>query len=218
MYVLYRKRHVIARDPDEPGEAVRKEDHQEVMKCRTEFGSMYKDYKRKYYWFELVEMARKISLVGALVMLGSSGMQIFAGIIICFFYVLLASYIEPLNNKTDQVLQYLTSIQLFCTLISGLMIVHRTYEKEKGIGNKAQDEVLAIWLMFSTIVVFVVILVVIGSIFTVAKAAKNSHDSKAENSKLVPSSKIVPANGKQRNKAKSEKDMSSDFTLPARKI
>ena len=168
-------------------------------------------------WFELVEMARKISLVGALVMLGSSGMQIFAGIIICFFYVLLASYIEPLNNKTDQVLQYLTSIQLFCTLISGLMIVHRTYEKEKGIGNKAQDEVLAIWLMFSTIVVFVVILVVIGSIFTVAKAAKNSQDSKAENSKLVPSSKIVPANGKQRNKAKSEKDMSSDFTLPVRK-
>ena len=71
--------------------------------------------------------------------------------------------------------------------------------------------------MFSTIVVFVVILVVIGSIFTVAKAAKNSHDSKAENSKLVPSSKIVPANGKQRNKAKSEKDMSNDFTLPVRK-
>merc|ERR1712100_308214 len=148
-----------------------------------------------------------------LVMLGSSGMQIFVGIIICFFYVLLASYIEPLNSKTDQVLQYLTSIQLFCTLISGLMIVHRTYEREKGIGNQAQDDVLAIWLMFSTIVVFVVI----GSIFTVAKAAKNSHDSKAEKSKLVPSSKIVPANGKQRNKAKSEKDMSSDFTLPVRK-
>jgi len=215
--VLYRKRHVIALDPDEEGVAVDPRHHHEVMECRTEFGSMYKDYKRKYYWFELVEMARKISLVGALVMLGTSGMQIFAGIIICFFYVLLASYIEPLNNKTDQVLQYLTSIQLFCTLISGLMIVHRTYEKEKGIGNQAQDDVLAIWLMFSTIVVFVVILVVIGSIFTVAKAAKNSHDSKAENSKLVPSSKIVPANGKQRNKAKSEKDMSSDFTLPARK-
>ena len=109
--VLYRKRHVIALDPDEEGVAVDPRHHHEVMECRTEFGSMYKDYKRKYYWFELVEMARKISLVGALVMLGSSGMQIFAGIIICFFYVLLASYIEPLNNKTDQVLQYLTSIQ-----------------------------------------------------------------------------------------------------------
>merc|ERR1712054_716646 len=149
MYILYSKRKIIALDPEQHGEATDPKHHREIVACRMEFGSLYKDYKRKYYWFELVEMARKISLVGALVMLGTSGMQIFAGIIICFFYVLLASYIEPLNNKTDQVLQYLTSIQLFCTLISGLMIVHREYEREEGIGHQAHNDVLAIWLMFS---------------------------------------------------------------------
>merc|ERR1711881_800695 len=140
--ILYMKRKIIAKDPDEEGKSVHPDDHQEVMKCRTEFGSMY-----KYYRFELVEMIRKISLVGALVMLGTSGMQIFAGIIICFSYVLLASYLEPLNSKQDQVLQYFTSIQLFCTLISGLMITHRSYEREKGIGNPAQDAALGVWLM-----------------------------------------------------------------------
>jgi hypothetical protein len=186
MYVLYRKRHVIARDPDEPGEAVHKEDHQEVMKCRTEFGSMYKDYKRKYYWFELVEMTRKISLVGALVMFGNGGMQIFAGIIICFLYVLLTSYLEPLTNKTDQVLQYLTSIQLFCTLISGLMINYRTFEQERGIGDSAHDQFLAIWLMFSTVVVIVVILAVFGSMcMALSKMKKKKAADKSEDEEEV---------------------------------
>merc|ERR1711964_297697 len=164
--ILYCKRKTIAKDPDVAGESVHPDDHKEVMKCRTEFGAMYKDYKRKYYWFELVEMVRKISLVGALVMLGTSGMQIFAGIVICFFYVLFASYLEPLTSSRDQVLQYFTSIQLFCTLISGLMITHRTYEREKGIGNQTQDAALAVWLMFSTIVVFLIIIGVILSLVT----------------------------------------------------
>merc|ERR1711937_157400 len=123
MGILYKRRHIIAKDPDEEGESVHPDDHQEVMKCRTEFGSMYKDYKRKYYWFELVEMLRKISLVGALVLLGNGGMQIFAGIIICFVYILLASFLEPLTSKTDQVLQYFTSIQLFFTLIIVFVVI-----------------------------------------------------------------------------------------------
>merc|ERR1712100_251578 len=192
--ILYMKRKIIAKDPDEEGKSVHPDDHQEVMKCRTEFGSMYKDYKRKYYWFELVEMIRKISLVGALVMLGTSGMQIFAGIIICFFYVLLASYLEPLNSKQDQVLQYFTSIQLFCTLISGLMITHRSYEREKGIGNPAQDAALGVWLMFSTIVVFLIIVGVIVSLFTSCKSVKKMIQSKrAKKLAAKNKSKIAPS-------------------------
>ena len=162
--ILYRKRKVIALDPDVEGESIHPENHQEVMQCRTEYGSLYKDYKRKYFWFELVEMTRKISLVGALVMLGESGMQIFVGIIICFFYVLLASYIEPLNSKTDQTLQYVTSVQLFCTLISGLMINYRDYERAEGRGNSTHDRFLEIWLLFSTIIVFFVIVFILSSL------------------------------------------------------
>jgi len=174
--VLYTKRKIIAKDPDDEGQTVHPDDHQEVMKCRTEFGSMYKDYKRKYYWFELVEMVRKILLVGALVMLGSSGMQIFAGIIICFFYVLLVAYLEPLTSRTDQVLQYVTSIQLFCTLISGLMINYRSFERDNGKGNEMQDLALSIWLMFSTVIVFVVIVTVLASMCMLVKKMKKAKD------------------------------------------
>merc|ERR1712100_297870 len=176
--ILYKKRHIIAKDPDEEGESIHPDDHQEVMKCRTEFGSMYKDYKRKYYWFELVEMLRKISLVGALVLLNDSiGMQIFAGIIICFAYILLTSYLKPLTSKTDAVLQYMTSIQLFFTLISGLMLNYRNFEKEDGIGDAMQDKFLEVILMLTTVIVFVVIVAVVVSLFTALKSIKKAKDA-----------------------------------------
>merc|ERR1712072_670564 len=174
--ILYKKRHIIAKDP-ENGEQIHPDDHQEVMRCQTEFGSMYKDYKRKYYWFELVEMSRKILLVGALVLSGNGGMQIFAGIIICFVYILLASYLEPLTSKTDAVLQYMTSIQLFFTLISGLMLNYRNFEKKDGIGDAMQDKFLEVILMLTTVIVFVVIVAVVASLFTALKSIKKAKDA-----------------------------------------
>merc|ERR1712072_84520 len=175
--ILYKKRHIIAKDPDEEGESIHPDDHQEVKRCQTEFGSMYKDYKRKYYWFELVEMLRKISLVGALVLLGNGGMQIFAGIIICFAYILLASFLEPLTSKTDAVLQYMTSIQLFFTLISGLMLNYRNFEKKDGVGDAMQDKFLEVILMLTTVIVFVVIVAVVASLFTALKSMKEAKDA-----------------------------------------
>ena len=52
------------------------------------------------------------------------------------------------------------------------MITHRTYEREKGIGNEAQDVALAVWLMFSTIVVFIAIVLVVGSVMLIFKKPK----------------------------------------------
>merc|ERR1712167_101821 len=180
--ILYKKRHIIAKDP-ENGELIHPDDHQEVMRCQTEFGSMYKDYKRKYYWSELVEMSRKILLVGALVLLGNGGMQIFAGIIICFVYILLASYLKPLTSKTDAVLQYMTSIQLFFTLISGLMLNYRNFEKEDCTSDEPEDCMtfadyfLEVVLMLTTVIVFVVIVAVVGSLFTAIKQIKKAKDA-----------------------------------------
>ena len=110
-------------------------------------------------------------------------MQIFVGIIICFFYVLLASYIEPLNSKTDQTLQYVTSVQLFCTLISGLMINYRDYERAEGRGNSTHDRFLEIWLLFSTIVVFFVIVFILSSLCFALKKIKAEKDALKEEQK-----------------------------------
>jgi heme/copper-type cytochrome/quinol oxidase subunit 2 len=172
--VLYKFRNTIAHDPDDPNESVHPEHHTEVMAVRTEFGSMYKDYKRKYYYFEIIEMGRKISLVGGLVLLGRSGMQVFVGVIICFFYVLTAAYLEPLTSKTDQMLQYATSIQLFCTLITGLMLNYRAFERKEGLGDPNSDIFLEVWLMFSMFIVFGVILLVFVTILNVMRKKKAS--------------------------------------------
>ena len=110
-------------DPDDKNDIIPQEWHAEVIEVRTSYGSIYHDFKREYYYFEIFEMMRKIILVGVLVLLGkAAGTQIFVGVIICFFYVLLGALMKPLIKPHDQFLQYVTSVQLFGTLITGLLL------------------------------------------------------------------------------------------------
>ena len=70
------------------------------------------------------------------------------------------------------------------------MITHRTYEREKGIGNEAQDVALAVWLMFSTIVVFIAIVLVVGSVMLIFKKPKRP-DGAAKPDETLESTKTT---------------------------
>eukprot|EP00942_MAST-04A_sp_MAST-4A-sp1_P014567 g14567.t1 len=130
---------------------------------RTSYGSIYKDFKREFYYFEIFEMIRKITLVGVLVLLGkAAGTQIFVGVIICFFYVLLGALTKPLIKPHDQFLQYVTSVQLFGTLITGLLLRNRAFEKAQGIGTEQDDMVIDVVLTLMTIAIVVCIVTVIA--------------------------------------------------------
>merc|ERR1711918_62755 len=74
----------------------------------------------------------------------------------------------------------MTSIQLFFTLISGLMLNYRNFEKKDGIGDAMQDKFLEVILMLTTVIVFVVIVAVIASLFTALKSIKKAKDAEKE--------------------------------------
>ena len=95
-------------------------------------------------------------MVGVLVLLGkAAGTQIFVGVIICFFYVLLGALTKPLIKPHDQFLQYVTSVQLFGTLITGLLLRNRAFEKAQGIGTEQDDIVIDVVLTpFHTIQIY----------------------------------------------------------------
>ena len=121
-------RKLIRHDPDDEDEQIPHELHKDVMAVRTSFGSIYKDYRRKAFLWEILEMIRKVVLVGALVLMSKGGMQIFFGVLICFLYVFAAAYVEPFIDHADQFLQYATLVQLFTTLLTGLMLSYKSYE------------------------------------------------------------------------------------------
>ena len=151
-------------------------------------------------------MSRKIVLVGVLVLLGeSAGTQIFVGVLICFFYVVVCCLAKPLVSETDQFLQYVTSIQLFVTLIIGLLLRNRAFEREKGMGGKHDDAVIDFLLVFMTVVVFGTIFIVVFVILRDALCPNKKCCKNAKKSKLgskSPSGKrkkklaaVVPDNG-----------------------
>ena len=106
-------------------------------------------------------MSRKITLVGVLVLLGNTaGTQIFVGVIICFLYVLLSALTKPLIKPHDQLLQYVTSVQLFFTLITGLLLRNRSFEKAQGIGSDEDDIVIDVLLCLMTAIIFLCIICV----------------------------------------------------------
>ena len=81
--------------------------------------------------------------------------------IICFFYVFIGALFQPLKKKTDQMLQYVTSIQLFSTLCTGLLLRNRMFERMQGIGDEKDDIVVDVALTFTTLIVFVCIGIVV---------------------------------------------------------
>ena len=204
--ILHLNKDNILMDPDNEEQTIPVEFHTRVIATRTSYGAIYKDFKRKFYYFELVEMSRKIVLVGVLVLLGeSAGTQIFVGVLICFFYVVACCLAKPLVSETDQFLQYVTSIQLFVTLIIGLLLRNRAFEREKGMGGKHDDAVIDFLLVFMTVVVFGTIFIVVFVILRDALCPNKKCCKNAKKSKLgskSPSGKrkkklaaVVPDNG-----------------------
>jgi hypothetical protein len=165
--ILLYFRKLIAHDPDDEDQAIPHEFHKDVMAVRTSFGSIYRDYRRRAFLWEIVEMVRKVVLVGALVLMSKGGMQIFFGVLICFLYVFAAAYVEPFIDHADQFLQYATSVQLFTTLLTGLMLSFKSYEAvvmpELQDPDKKDDVFLELMLMISSGSVFFCI----GAVFVI---------------------------------------------------
>ena len=203
--ILGCQRHFIKMDPDSEDGQCPEEFHSQVVACRVSYGAIYKDYKRRMYFFELFEMSRKITLVGVLVLLGENGgTQIFIGVLICFFYVLLCALTKPLVSPTDQFLQYITSVQLFVTLITGLLLRNRAFEKAQGMGSDEDDTMIDVVLVFMTLTVFGTIALVVGTVLrdTICpnvscrcpKLPSKRLKSSKEDGGPVNLSKVVPVN------------------------
>ena len=88
-------------------------------------------------------------------------------VLICFLYVFAAAYVEPFIDHADQFLQYATSVQLFTTLLTGLMLSFKSYEAvvmpELQDPDKKDDVFLELMLMISSGSVFFCI----GAVFVI---------------------------------------------------
>lgn len=86
-------------------------------------GFIYYAYDENYWWYEVIELSRKLLLNGVvtLILPGESG-QIVFGLLVCFMYLFVVTSFGPYKAFSDNFLAILAHLQLFLTLFCGLLL------------------------------------------------------------------------------------------------
>ena len=110
---------------------------------RDELGDLYVHYEKPFWYWELIEMVRKVFLTGVIIVIGSGkSVQILIAMLVQFSYLLGLVRFSPYNFDRDDAVQFVASIQLFLTLVCGLVIKLRAYSVKDYLGE-GMDESIA---------------------------------------------------------------------------
>lgn len=86
-------------------------------------GFIYYAYNEDKWWYEIVELFRKLSLNGLIVLISNGEVsKITVGLTLCFLFIIVLQQTMPYNTATDHWLALACSIQLFITLLCGFTI------------------------------------------------------------------------------------------------
>ena len=83
--------------------------------------SVYEAYSPNAYYFDLVDLVRRLMLTGGLVLLGEqSNVQIFLGGLLCIMWLCLVLVMRPYDAYWDNILSGTLSLQLLLIIFSGM--------------------------------------------------------------------------------------------------
>jgi hypothetical protein len=119
LYVLRKNRANLHRtDCDDP---------QRQRVVEKEFGSIYFHYTPESFYFDVVDLLRRLMLTGGLIMMGEESVaQIFLGVVVCVGWLCLLLYKRPYVVWWDNVIAIVLALHLVLTLVAGLAI--KVYE------------------------------------------------------------------------------------------
>jgi hypothetical protein len=90
---------------------------------KKQFGSLYASYTEDCFYFEMVNMLRKLMMTGGLILVGEeSVVQALLGILTCTVWVILVAAKFPYKAYWDNMLEIALSFGLLMSLISGFAL------------------------------------------------------------------------------------------------
>jgi hypothetical protein len=129
LYLLYRNRHIL-----HVREGMTHEEKQEQHVVEKEYGSIYANYTTECYYYDIIDLFRRLLLTGGLIMMGEESVaQVFLGIIICAFWMSLLIHKKPYKAGWDNIIAVILAAHLLLTLVSGMAL--KLYDATPG-----QDE------------------------------------------------------------------------------
>ena len=111
------------------------------------FGEIYKHYTEDCFYFELIDLTRRLILTGGLILIGEhSVVQVLLGIITALVWFTLVALNFPYKAFWDNVLQLVLSFGLLLSMISGLAlklyVLEKQISRKKVIAAKSFDDTL----------------------------------------------------------------------------
>ena len=92
-------------------------------RVEKEFGSIYAHYKEELYFFEIIDLARRLLLTGGLILMGEESVgQIFCGIVVCLGWCFVLVHYRPYKSEWDNIVAITLAAQLTLTLVSGMAL------------------------------------------------------------------------------------------------
>ena len=119
--VLYRNRAFI----DEAACMDSIEMHRQHIRVKQQYGSLFKDYNTQCYYYDIIDLLRRLILTGGLIMVGgdeNSVAQVFLGILISLMWLCLVLQKRPYKSQWDTALSAMLSFVLVLTLVTGICL------------------------------------------------------------------------------------------------
>ena len=94
---------------------------------KRRLGAIYEAYGKNSYYFDLVDMLRRLLLTGGLIVLGEhSNSQILLGALVCMCWLCLLLSREPYKAHWDNALSSMLAFQLLVIILTGMSLeIHR---------------------------------------------------------------------------------------------
>ena len=117
------------------------EDHAIQKQVEKKFGSTYLHYKASSYYFDLLDMIRRLCLTGILILVGGKDVsQLFIGILVSVFWVALLAYNRPYGAYWDNFITIMLAVHLTVTLISGMAL--KLFDSMNNVGDESEKVAL----------------------------------------------------------------------------
>jgi hypothetical protein len=136
--------------------------HLQIVK---QFGSIYGDYTENNFYFDLVDLARRLLLTGGLILIGEqSNTQIFLGALLCFIWLMLVTIRRPYEAYWDNVLSIILSSQLVLIMLCGMALEMNRLTPELASDPYEKSSFGALMVAFSIIIMMTAIAAMVISI------------------------------------------------------
>ncbi|KAE9047636.1 hypothetical protein PR002_g937 [Phytophthora rubi] len=101
---------------------------------QARLGFIYAEYSNDYWWFEVVDLSRKLFLSGVIVFVENGSVeQVLLALAVCLVTMWFLLYFQPYEGYSDNLIASITQLQLFFTLWLGAMITLNNLNTESLI-------------------------------------------------------------------------------------